>query len=121
MSAVCFETKDAKQSAYKDCQSGLVQYLAGPRADHSSALWVLGRALGIQLLAKLSNLSTDVSQVVMVAVLQGADGSVMSCVRVQYMQGCGSALAAQLWLSAGRGREAAVRYKVQHRAGNHSQ
>ena len=73
----------------------LVQSLAGPRADHSSALRVLWRALSIQLLAQLSNLSTDVGQVVMaaIAILQGADGSVKSCVRLQYMQGCSSTVA----------------------------
>ena len=74
LSAICIETEHARQSTLrKDPQSRLIKYLAGPRADDSSALWVLGRALGVQLLAQLSNLSTDVSQVVVVAVaiLQG--------------------------------------------------
>ena len=93
MSAICFEPEHAKQSACKDPHSELVQSLAGPRADHSSALRVLWRALGIQLLAQLSNLSTDVGQIVMaaIAILQGANGK--SYVRQQYMQGCSSAVA----------------------------
>ena len=91
LTAVCFQTELARQSPCKDPQSRLIQYLAGPRADHGTALRVLGRALGVELLAQLSNLSADVSQIMVVAILQRADGCVS--VRLQYMQGGSSALA----------------------------
>ena len=53
-----FETEHARQSACKDPQSILIQYQVGPGADHGSAPWVLGRALGNHLLAQLSDFNS---------------------------------------------------------------